>query len=197
MIKDPTLQEPRLEDPGAGLPKIELWIARWLFNRRRKRATREEAAALFLAEHDKIQDLVRNLPPEVASRRVLIPRPRGLEDSSRYWSVFMVLDHLRIVNHGITETIRLLASGQVPGRPASTAAVKPSPKAGPEGLGAFERSCENLERCVSAIADLRTAKKHPHPWFGPLDAAGWYLLAGVHLSLHRGQIESILAASPA
>jgi hypothetical protein len=197
MEASPVAQEPHLEAPGAGLPKLELWIARWLFHRRRKRATREEAAALFQAEHDKIQDLVRDLPPEAASRRVLIPRPRGLEDSSRYWSVFMVLDHLRIVNHGITEAIRLLASGQTPGRPASTAAVKPSPKAGPEASAAFERSCENLERCVSAISDLRTAKKYPHPWFGPLDVAGWHLLAGVHMGLHRRQIETILAAPPA
>jgi hypothetical protein len=29
---------------------------------------------------------------------VLIARPRGLEDSSRYWSVWMTLDHLRIVH---------------------------------------------------------------------------------------------------
>jgi len=128
-MKTIPIDEPQLGAPGAGLPKLELWVARWLFGRRRKRATREEATALFVTEHGRIQDLVRDLPQEVASRRVLIPRPRGLEDCSRYWSVYMVLDHLRIVNHGITETIRLLASGQTPGRVASTANVKPSVRA--------------------------------------------------------------------
>ena len=197
MIKDAPIQEPQLGAPGAGLPKVELWIARWLFGRRRRRATREEATALFEKERQRIEELVRDLPTEVASKRVLIPRPRGLEDSSRYWSVFMVLDHLRIINHGITETIRLLASGQTPSRVASTAAVKPSPKAGPDSLAGFERTCEQFERCVSAVSDLRTAKKYAHPWFGPLDGAGWHLIAGVHMGLHRGQIETILATQAA
>jgi len=32
----------------------------------------------------------------------------------------------------------------------------------------------------------------PHPWFGPLDAAGWHALAAGHMAIHRVQIERIL-----
>lgn len=39
---------------------------------------------------------------------VLIDRVVGIEDSSRYWSVFMVLDHLRIVDEGMTQIIQAL-----------------------------------------------------------------------------------------
>ena len=31
-------------------------------------------------------------------------------------------------------------------------------------------------------------------WFGPLNAADWFFLAGFHLNLHRRQIERIQAA---
>jgi len=39
---------------------------------------------------------------------------------------------------------------------------------------------------------LRTALKYKHPWFGPLDAAGWHTMAAWHIGLHRGQVERIV-----
>jgi hypothetical protein len=41
---------------------------------------------------------------------VLINRIARIEDSSRYWSVFMVLDHLRIVDEGITRIVEELTN---------------------------------------------------------------------------------------
>jgi len=45
---------------------------------------------------------------------------------------------------------------------------------------------------VSAAGNLKTALRLPHPWFGPLDAAGWHALAAGHMAIHRVQIERIL-----
>lgn len=115
-----------------------------------------------------------------------------MEDSSRYWSVFMTLDHLRIVNMGIADTIRLLGLGQVPARRADTATVKPSPEAAIGAVDDFALSCNLIERCAAQLTDLRTEVRYDHPWFGPLDAAGWYFVAGFHLGLHRKQIEKII-----
>ncbi len=183
--------EPVLAPPGAGLPKIELFIARLLFAWRRWRGTRASFTALFEKERDTILALAGSLPPEKAAQRVLIPRPRGLEDSSRHWSVWMTLEHLRIVNTGI---IAQLAQGQTPDRVASTAAVKPSPNVGVEVVQSFETSCTQFLSAVAGVPDLRTRTRFAHPWFGPLDAAGWHAMAGTHLGLHRGQISQILAA---
>jgi hypothetical protein len=183
---------PHLAPPGAGLPWLELRIARLIFGWQQRRTTREEAAALFAKERGTVLELAGRCDPENGSVRVLIDRLRGIEDSSRFWSVFMTLDHLRIVNLAASEAIRLLGIGQVPKREARTADVKPDARADHRVVAHFERSCERVARCAAAVSDLRTVRRYGHPWFGSLDAAGWHFLAGFHLQLHRRQIEQIL-----
>src|SRR5712671_4616375 len=97
--------EPKLAPPGAGLPRSELLIGRWLFALRRATGSRESCNARFQRERETIRALVRPLDVDFAARRVLIERPRGLEDSSRFWSVWMTLDHLRIVHHSMIRVI--------------------------------------------------------------------------------------------
>lgn len=194
MKTDALLDEmPKLDVPGAGLPWPELLAARGIFHWGRSRATKESAQALFKAEQQAITQLSRGCGGEKGRRRVLIKRLRGMEDSSRHWSVYMTLDHLRIVNFACLEGIRSLSRGQVPARAASTAAVKPSPEAGEEILGQFEEGCELFLKTVEGIAYLKTSVRYAHPWFGPLDAAGWHFMAGFHMRLHRRQIEAIVA----
>jgi hypothetical protein len=185
--------EPKLAPPGAGLPFVELVAARLLFGFRRWTGNRDQFTAKFQAERAAIRELLRDLDEEKGARRALIDRPRGLEDSSRYWSIWMTLDHLRIIHEGLTRVIGALISGQIPPGRANTAAVKPSPTADGNALAAYEASCDALLASAAAAPDLHTAVRYTHPWFGPLDAAGWYALAGGHLSIHRVQIERILA----
>ena len=184
---------PLLAAPGAGLPKAELAAARLLFTWHRWVTSRSRAAAQITAERAALRALIGSLPPPACARRVLIPRLRGLEDSSRYWSVFMAVDHLRIVNASIAVVIPLLSEGRTPPRTASTASIKPSPAADAGAIPAFVESCDSIARAVAAVPDLRTAARYAHPWFGPLDAAGWHAMAGFHMELHRRQVESILA----
>ncbi len=184
--------EPPLGPPGAGLPLPELLIGRLLFRIRRLRETRETLNARIVWERDAILALVEGCPEEDRGRRILIPRPRGLEDSSRNWSVWMTLDHLRITNRVFAASVKSLAAGRVPDRVASTADVKPSPAVTDEVEAAFVESCDRLLHTVAGIGDLRTPVKYAHPWFGPLDAHGWHALAAMHLAIHRGQIEAIV-----
>ncbi|MEO8426326.1 MAG: hypothetical protein ABI651_04355, partial [Verrucomicrobiota bacterium] len=93
--------EPKLAPPGAGLPKIELFIARLLFRWRRWRGNRDSFHTRFQQGRAAIEKLIESCDAKTAACRVLIERPRGLEDSSRYWSVWMTLDHLRIVNNSL------------------------------------------------------------------------------------------------
>jgi hypothetical protein len=183
---------PTLDAPGKGLPKIELLIARLMVGWQARRTTRTQAAELFARERELILGIARDLSPEVGRLRVLIRRLRGMEDSSRYWSVFMTLDHLRIVNTATTDLIARLARGQTPDRVTGTADVKPSDSADQTVVERFAQLCDAFERTVTGIDDLNTSLKWPHPWFGPLDAARWHFFTGFHMALHRRQIETIL-----
>lgn len=185
--------EPRLAPPGTGLPKAELLLARLLFALRRWSGSRRSFSERFVRERERIRALVRECDADTGSRRMLICRVAGLEDSSRYWSVWMTLDHLRIVHEAIARLVAELVVGVAPAGEASTAAVKPRADAGPEVVAAFEASCDTLISVVSASPDLNTQARYPHPWFGPLDAAGWHALSGVHMSIHRRQIDRIIA----
>jgi hypothetical protein len=61
---------------------------------------------------------------------------------------------------------------------------------------AFEASCDEMLAAAAAVPDLKTAARYAHPWFGPLDAAGWHALAASHMAIHRAQIAKIIAALP-
>ena len=191
-----TQTEPKLAAPGAGLPKVELFVARLLFAWQQRTGNRRSFDARFRKERERIRALVGACDAESGARRVLIRRPPGLEDSSRYWSVWMTLDHLRIVNGEIVRVIGALTKGQLPAGQASTAAVKPSPEVTAAVVAAYEESCDALLAVVAAAVELKTAVRFAHPWFGPLDAAGWHALAAGHMGIHRVQIERILAGLP-
>jgi len=186
------MSEPQLAAPGAGLPKVELVIARLMFAAQRMAGNRESFTARFQQERASIRRLMQGLDAESAARRVLIQRPPGLEDSSRYWSVWMTLDHLRIMHGGISRIISSLAEGVKPPGAASTAAVKPSPQVTGAVVAGYEKSCDDLLATVAAAGNLKTTVHYEHPWFGPLNAAGWHAMASTHLAIHRVQIKRIV-----
>jgi hypothetical protein len=187
-------QEPVLDSPGAGLPALELFIGRMLFALRRSTADREQMTQRFCEERSIIRRRVDEASPSKLGVRVLIPRLPGMEDSSRHWSVWMTLDHLRITNEAFAGVISSLVAGRMPEGEASTAAVKPSPDVTGAVDEAYEKSCDHLLAVLNDSSELKTPLRYKHPWFGPLDASGWHALAGMHMGIHRGQIEQILTA---
>lgn len=185
---------PRLAPPGAGLPFPENLIARVMLGFKRRTGDPQSFTQKFVEERELIRKLVSNKDADQLSKRVLIERPRGLEDSSRYWSVWMTMDHLRIVHHSFIRVLDALADERVPEGEASTAAVKPD-----EGVTAsveadYEESCDALLATIHRIRNFKTKTKYSHPWFGPMDAHGWLALCGGHMAIHRIQIERILVA---
>lgn len=184
---------PVLAPPGAGLPAIELFFARLMVGWKSKRTSRTESAKLFATEHAAILQLVAGCDPRHLSQPVLIKRLPGLEDSSRYWSALMTLDHLRIVNRDIAAVIASLCEGKIPDRIASTATVKPSQSVDETIIAGYTQTCRDLESVVAAQPNLKTTVKYAHPWFGPMDAAGWHFMSAFHMRLHRKQLKLILA----
>ena len=183
-----------LAPPGAGIPAIERLVGGTFLKLRVLLGTPAKFTAHFQRERTTIADRCAGRDARVLAARVLIPRLRGLEDSSRFWSVWMTLDHLRIVNDSIADVIRDLLQGRVPKGVASTAAVKPSEHVGPEVVATYDASCDRLIQLVASPSMRRTELRYAHPWFGPLDAAGWHALSAMHMGIHRGQVDRILRA---
>jgi len=145
----------------------------------------------FKIEAEKIVSLARSVSATQGTVPVLIDRIAGIEDSSRYWSVFMVLDHLRIVNEGITQIIEDLSHDRPFAQEVRIQDVKPHVASGPDTVARFMKSVTNYEATIDRLGTLGHRVRHPHPWFGPMTAHDWHCLAGIHHWVHRRQIERI------
>lgn len=190
------LDAPKLDKPGAGLPFIEWAVAKYIvFPRRFKNSSKEKALADFAEQSDKILKLARGLSSEQLIERRLIARLQGLEDSSRYWSVAMTLDHLTIVGNLMSHAVIELSKGNNALKVVGTAEVKPGAAAdAARSLKDFEGMTERfLLEVGKANIDVRSKVTHPHPWFGPLNAYQWLVFAAPHENIHRKQIEAIVA----
>lgn len=187
---------PQLEAPGAGLPRMELYISRVGFRLMSVFLSRRRANRWFQSEAEKILAIVRSLSPEQAARRVLIPRLSGLEDSSRYWSVYMTLEHLCIVDSEIARVTETLAAGHTVPEVVSTAAVKPSDTADTSTISHFEQISRDYATRLDAVKDSRSRLTLRHPWFGELGVTNWHQLGALHHRIHRKQIERIIQLLP-
>ncbi len=196
MTETKSISEPKLAAPGAGLPSLEWAIAKYiLLPRLFKTRGKSEALAYFAKESEKIMILSNKLNVPMLAQRRLIPRLRGLEDSSRYYSVAMTLQHLVIVNDSIRRVIKDLSGGGTKLVPKGTADFKPNPSVDPESiLSSFDQMSQQfLQEAAAANIDAFPQATFPHPWFGPFNAHKWLVLAGSHQNIHRHQIEEIIA----
>jgi hypothetical protein len=184
-----------LEPPGAGLPPLERVVAHVALRAYAALRSKDKILRHFRSEAGRAIRLVAGLDEEAARTPILIARPLGLEDSSRGWSAAMTLEHLVIVNLGIADVIRALCSADASGELGEIRIedVKPSIQAGPEQIERLRKAVEIYAKTVEQVTDLKSAARHPHPWFGPLDARGWHALAAIHNGLHRRQLEAISA----
>ena len=146
----------------------------------------------FTLEKGNIMSLVRRVSVAEASIPVLIDRIVGIEDSSRFWSVYMVLDHLRIVNDAIGHIVDTLSNNQTLVQEVRIQEVKPDPASGPDVIQRFSQSAAAYESLVQRLGKLGTLQRHPHPWFGPMTAFDWHCLAAIHHWVHRRQLERIV-----
>jgi hypothetical protein len=73
------------------------------------------------------------------------------------------------------------------------AEVKPEAGAGAEQQSLLRAAVDDYVRLIDTLGDLRTARRHAHPWFGELDLRGWHALAAMHTLAHRRQLQRIVA----
>jgi hypothetical protein len=178
--------------PGGGLPLLELVMSRTMLALVQPIFTRAAAERRFKAEAERMVAIANDLDDCTAQTPVLIKRIWGIEDSSRYWSVFMTLEHLIKVDTAIVDIIEHLVQDRRYPRPISIADAKPAPGRTRAVVEPFQKSVERYLGVVGRFRDLHTAQRCEHPWFGPFDAHQWHTLAALHHTIHRRQIERIV-----
>jgi len=190
---NPEPEAPDLQPPGAGLPPVEAFFGRHVFFPFFCGLHRwDRAELLYKQESDMILDRCVHLYPEDVTRQVLIPRIFGIEDSSRFWSVAMTLEHLMVVGEKIRDVIIALSCGMTISEKADIVAVKPRGGKGHEIIEEFRTFVDDyVWEIQEKVKDRKSTTTHHHPWFGPLTAYQWVCLGALHQRIHRRQIERI------
>lgn len=188
---------PKLEPAGAGLPWLEKFLLKYLYYPwKTGHHTWSQSIQNFQSETQKILKIVEKVSEEDFQTRILIPRLKGMEDSSRYWSIALTMDHLCITIGGMTMVAAELAKGNPLSIMVDTAMVKPKQ----ENVGNKAKMIEQLEKITRESVNLllpfeKSASgmhRLNHPWFGKIDANGWVWVLGQHQALHRKQIQLIV-----
>ena len=188
-----SIHETDLEKPGAGLPTMERLMLRCGFKLMRTFKGRMALNDMFHKELTKLIELESQIPEGKGNQPVLIKRIKGIEDSSRNWSAYMVFEHLHIVNTALLFVIKTLLKEQtVPGE-VRTEDVKPDPSSSIISVENFSDSAQDYLGTLQTLDSLKTKATHKHPWFGELNAHGWHTLAAIHMQIHRKQLELIIA----
>lgn len=190
---------PKLAKPGAGLPLLESLLVRYYVGPFvAKKADWNESIQTFERINERIAKAVEGLTDEQLNTKVLVPRQRGLEDSSRYWSLAMTLEHLVIVGTNIRDVTISLMNGVVPDAVADIAKVKP------HGVMTAKQAVEDFENFRKTTMkmidekgrDQNSTAAFSHPWFGPINARQWHWLVGSHSAIHYLQIKNIKKGLP-
>jgi hypothetical protein len=184
-----------LAAPGAGLPMVQAFaLRRVIFPAYCLTTSWDKALAAFQAEGQKVLALAGPLTEDQLQRRVLVKASMGMEDSSRYWSAAMVMEHLIEVGSRIAVGIVELTNGATVSVKADIADVKPVGGKGSEIIEDFRQFLDDYVRMVAEeIGNRRSESRHSHPWFGELNAHQWMCLGAVHQAIHRKQTERIVA----
>lgn len=186
----------QLEKPGAGIPFFERLLAAWYFMPRgARKSSWDETVQWFLKEGDRILAAIAPLTVEQMEKPVLINRMRGLEDSSRFWSVAMTVEHIMIVGDGVSRAVVELTHNRVPDYdPQIIAKVKPRRQLAGEVTAAEFRKFLTVvsNRVMGEVGDRESIARFTHPWFGRMTARQWNWMLSAHQRLHRQQIQKII-----
>jgi hypothetical protein len=186
---------PQLDKPGAGLPFLESLVVRWYFGAVvSKRGDWEDDKRKFDVTTAKLLKEIEGLDTKQLTIRVLVPKQKGLEDSSRYWSAAMVFEHLMIVGGKTRDGIIMLSKGLVPPVKADTAKVKPlGERDAAETLEAYKKFASTVMADIDAgVKDRDSKAVFAHPWMGPFTARQWHWILAVHQGVHLTQLRAIV-----
>jgi hypothetical protein len=138
--------------------------------------------------------LTRGLPEELLDKRVLMGPLFGIESGPRSWSAEMVLEHLIEVGSTLAALVIALSHGEEPNLATDITATELAGGKGARILRDYEEFLDDYDKTLlEDIGDRRSRATHPHPSLGELTAHRWHCLAAIHQTLHRRQMEQIVA----
>jgi len=187
------MNQPQLDKPGAGLPFFEALMVRYYVAPfQSRKADKDKNLRLFAMLGARVLKEADGVAASQRDVKVLVPRMRGIEDSSRFWCVNEVLEHLLITGEPMRALIEALVAGKTLDYVVDIANFKPKGKyAGGDARPDFKKFVdETVERLKAApVADA--GPTHLHPWMGRFNSLQWtWLLAG-HSGLHLAQLQAI------
>jgi len=191
------MSEPKLQPPGAGLPWPQRVLLRYVVGPLvSKRVPLKKSRADYEKITQRLIEAIDRIPSELRQIKKLVPKQRGLEDSSRFWSLDGVIEHLLIVSQSIERGILELSEGKKPSVKADIAAVKPTHLRS-DPFSEFKSYAPELLRRIDTKLSLDQMEKFSHitlnhPWFGELNARQWYWLLSVHQGIHYQQAIEII-----
>ncbi len=189
--------EPKLQPPGAGLPFLQKFALRFLIGPiQTKRTPWETSRSRYEKTTTKILKTIENIPSEKRKTKILVDPIIGLEDSSRYWSVDMLLEHLLIVSKNIENIILALADGSVPKVMVDTARVKPTSASSDQSSSHLFSEFNSFAPLLMQRLDTQMKNRDSkltlrHPWFGECTARQWYWVLAAHQNIHWQQLKQI------
>lgn len=182
---------PYLQPPGAGIPFWQRWVGYCVVRWVGRVHSRTQSQQDFIKSTQDMIDLCKRIPPSRRDEKILVPKQFGMEDSSRFWSVNLTLEHVMIVTKGITDIIIALSRNKnVPGM-VRTADAKPQGVLQGDALVVFQDAMHECETRLQDVVIQASSKRHRHPWFGALNAAQWHSLLAMHNTIHHRQILQI------
>lgn len=187
-----------LAPPGAGVPIVERLAGQVIRRAQLLLYNWDQLLDQFLAETEKITTLSQSINEEPFHRPILINRIRGIEDSSRNWSIDMTLEHLIITMTGMRNIVDELLQERTLNFVVDTAKVKPTGRfqgiKKPDVILEFRTVAEKVQTDLKGRGPgTNPAFRHVHPWFGPLRAVDWVWLIAYHQGIHARQIDRIIS----
>lgn len=185
-----------LEKPGAGVGFVQQLAMRFYIGPFVAAKSDWDADnRRFLQSSKQILTMIEGLDDAALSQKVLVPPQRGLEDSSRYWSVAMTLEHIMIVGMGLRDIVIRLSQGKVPPGKADTARVKPPGQTPPQTVVQNYRYFVEtvLDQVDKGVQNRDSKAVYVHPWFGKFTARQWHWLLATHNDIHLQQLRAIRA----
>jgi hypothetical protein len=173
-------------------PLFALAVRLWFTCRRRGPVN-----ASIRRSHVAYLRLARKALAAGAREPVRVPPMPGVDEEMRCWSFCMLLEHMAIVNRGISAIVCGLARGEKPGAAGNIdmkREVLPSPAAGPGQVAAFQESIQDHLELIPTLGSLRGTATRRHPLFGAFDAHQWHCMFAFHLQIHLRQARFIAAA---
>jgi hypothetical protein len=187
-------EAPQLAPPGAGVSALQRWVGRWvLLPLWCRRLAPPEVPGAMRRQAEVLLALGDGLTEQDRVRRVLVPPQIGLEDSSRFHSWAMVLEHLTIVGGELCAVLTELTRGRSPAAEVRVEALKPRGGIGSEqAVRDYRSMLDRFERVVREdCPDWEAPARHVHPWFGPLGPSQWAVFGPFHQAIHVRQARRI------